>query len=89
MSKAKKNSNSSGRKLTDRFKKAASSQSGRVHVVHGKDGWSVKKEGAKRSSVVKSSKSEAVKAAKSFKSVDRVVVHKKDGTIHKNTKVTR
>ena len=73
-------------KLTEKFSKAASTNSGRVHVVSSKDGWAVKKEGAKRATVVKSTKEGAVKAANNIKSAKRVVVHKKDGTIQKNTK---
>lgn len=74
------------KKLTEKFSKAASTNSGRVHVVPSKDGWAVKKEGAKRATVVKSTKDGAVKAANSIKSAERVVIHKKDGTIQKNTK---
>lgn len=72
--------------LTGKFSQAASTNSGRVHVVPSKDGWSVKKEGAKRSSVVTSTKEGAIKAAKNVKSVERIVVHKKDGTIQRNAK---
>lgn len=72
--------------LTEKFSKAASTNSGRVHVVPSKDGWAVKKEGAKRASVVTSTKDGAVKAANNIKTAVRVVVHKKDGTIQKNTK---
>jgi len=72
--------------LSDKFSKAASTNHGRVHVVPSKDGWSVKKEGAKRATVVKNSKESAVKAANSIKSMQRVIVHKKDGTIQKNIK---
>ncbi len=73
-------------KWTEKFSKAASTNSGRVHVVPSKDGWAVKKEGAKRATVVKKTKEGAVKAANSIKTSERVVVHKKDGTIQKNTK---
>jgi hypothetical protein len=79
----KKTSNT---KLTEKFSKAASNKSGRVHVVPSKDGWAVKKEGAKRATVVKSTKEAAVKAANNIKIAEGVVVHKKDGTIQKNTK---
>lgn len=72
--------------LTDKFSKAASTNSGRVHVVPSKDGWAVKKEGAKRASVVTPTKGSALKAANSLKAAVRVVVHKKDGTIQTNTK---
>jgi hypothetical protein len=77
---------SSKSNLTGKFSKAASTNSGRVHVVPSKDGWSVKKEGAKRSSVVASTKEGAIKAAKNVKSAERIVVHKKDGTIQRNAK---
>jgi hypothetical protein len=73
-------------KLSSKFKNAASSNSGRVHVVPSKGGWSVKKEGASRSSVVKPTKQSALNAAKQIKSAERIVVHKKDGTIQNNTK---
>jgi len=73
-------------KLTEKFSKAASTNSGRVHVVQSKDGWAVKKEGAKRATVVKTTKEGAVKAANNIKTAVRIVVHKKDGTIQKNTK---
>jgi len=74
-------------RLTEKFRKAASTNSGRIHVVPSKDGWSVKKEGAKRSAVVRPTKEGALEAARLLKSADRIVVHKKDGTIQKNTKV--
>ncbi len=83
MAKARK---SIGKKMTDSFRQAAASNSGRVHVVPSKDGWAVKKEGAVRASVLSSTKAGAVKAANNIKSVDRIVVHKKDGTIQSNTK---
>lgn len=72
--------------LTEKFSKAASSGSKRIHVVPSRDGWSVKKEGAKRSSSVMSTKEDALKAAKNIKSAKWIVVHKKDGTIQKNSK---
>lgn len=76
----------SASKMTDSFRKAASSNSGRVHVVPSKDGWAVKKEGAVRASVVTPTKAGAVKAANNIKSVERIVVHKKDGTIQSNSR---
>lgn len=75
----------SNTKLTEKFSKAASTNTGRVHVVPSKDGWTVKKEGAKRATVVKTTKEGAVKAANNIKKAVRVIVHKKDGTIQKNT----
>lgn len=75
-----------GKKLTEKFSKAASSNSGRVHVVPSKDGWAVKKEGAKRASAVKDTKDSAVRTANTLKSTERVIIHKKDGTIQSNTK---
>lgn len=73
-------------KMTDSFRQAGSTNSGRVHVVPSKDGWAVKKEGAIRASVVTPTKAGAVKAANNIKSAERIVVHKKDGTIKSNTK---
>jgi len=73
-------------RISGRFSKSASSKSGKVHIIQSKDGWSVKREGAKRSSVVKNSQDSAIKAAKKLRSIDRVVIHKKDGTIRSNIK---
>lgn len=73
-------------KLAEKFSKAASTNSKRVHVVPSKDGWSVKREGATRSSSVNPTKEGALKAAKQLKSADRIIIHKKDGTIQRNTK---
>ena len=82
MTKAKKNTD----KMTDSFRQAGSTNSGRVHVVPSKDGWAVKKEGAVRASVVLQTKAGAVKAANNIKSAERIVVHKKDGTIQSNVR---
>jgi len=72
--------------LTSKFSKAASTNSGRVHVVPSKSGWSVKKEGAKRSTAVRQTKDGAIRAAREVKSSERIIVHKKDGTIQSNNK---
>ncbi|MBN2597065.1 MAG: DUF2188 domain-containing protein [Marinifilaceae bacterium] len=74
------------RKLTESFKKAASTKNSRIHVVPSNSGWSVKKEGSKRASSVSPTKSAAISLAKTMKSGDRIIVHKKDGTIQENTK---
>lgn len=86
---AKKLSASEKVRLLEKFSKAASTTSGRVHVVPSKDGWAVKKEGAKRASSVQATKASAVKAATGIKSADRVIVHRKDGTIQKNTSLRK
>lgn len=72
---------SSNTKLTEKFKNAASTNNGRIHVVPSKDGWSVKKEGVKRATVVSTTKEGALKAAHKINAASKVVVHKKDGTI--------
>lgn len=81
-----KSSKSSDGKLTQKFSNAAKTNSGRVHVVPSSSGWSVKKEGATRSTAVRSTKIGAIEAAKQVKSADRIVIHKKDGTIQRNEK---
>lgn len=73
--------------LTEKFRQAASNSTGRVHIVPGHDGWSVKKEGVKRATVVKATKEGAVRAASHLKSATRIIVHKKDGTIQKSAKL--
>jgi hypothetical protein len=74
------------KKLTEKFREAAASNSKRVHVVPSEGAWAVKKEGSKRAAAVKKTKAAAVIAANSMKSAERVIVHKKDGTIQTNTK---
>jgi Uncharacterized protein conserved in bacteria (DUF2188) len=71
--------------LSAKFSTAGSAKSQKVHVVPSSDGWNVKREGAIRASVVKATKEDAVKAAKELKSVKRIIIHRKDGTIMKNT----
>lgn len=71
-------------KLTIKFRHAASTSSGRIHVVPSRSGWSVKMEGAKRASAVKATKNSAVTVAKKMKTSKRIIVHKKDGTIQQN-----
>jgi hypothetical protein len=72
-------------KLSSKFKKAASTNSGRVHVVPSRGAWSVKKEGSSRSYVVRPTKESALIAARKMKSVESIIVHEKDGTIQSNT----
>ncbi len=73
-------------KMTESFRQAGSTNSGRVHVVPSKNGWAVKKEGAIRALVVTDTIEAAVKAAKNVKTAARIVIHKKDGTIQSNIK---
>ena len=61
--------------LIEKFSTAASTNSGRVHIVPSRGGWSVKKEGAKRATFVTATKESAVKAASNIKSAVRVIVH--------------
>lgn len=72
--------------IKEKFGKAASQSSGRVHVIPTKEGWAVKKEGNKIASYVKSTKSGAVLVARSVGTADRIIIHKKDGTIQSSKK---
>jgi Uncharacterized protein conserved in bacteria (DUF2188) len=72
--------------LREKFREAASHNSGSVHIVPIRDRWAVKKEGNKTATSVKSTKSEAIIVAKSLKAVERIIIHKKDGTIQSNKK---
>jgi hypothetical protein len=78
---AKKAASSS---LAAEFRKAAASNSGRVHVVPSRSGWSVKKEGSLKATAVRKTKEGAINVARTIKSAERIIVHKKDGTIQKN-----
>ena len=70
--------------LSAKLRKAASTNSNSVHIVPSKDGWSVKREGAVRSTAVRATKDEAFKAARELKSAERIIIHNQDGTIAKN-----
>ncbi|MFN9532154.1 MAG: DUF2188 domain-containing protein, partial [Cyanobacteriota bacterium] len=70
--------------LTAKLRKAASTNSNNVHIVPSQDGWSVKREGAVRSTAVRATRDEALKAAKELKSAERIIIHNPDGTIAKN-----
>jgi triphosphoribosyl-dephospho-CoA synthetase len=71
--------------LAERFRQAAATRGGYVHIVPSKSGWSVKKEGNLKATAVRKTKEDAVKVARTIQSADRIIVHKKDGTIQKNT----
>lgn len=66
--------------LKKRFSIAASKKK-QVHVIPGKDGWSVKTSDSKKSSVIKFTKKEAIKAAEKLKTSDQIIVHEKSGQI--------
>jgi hypothetical protein len=70
--------------LSAKLRKAASTNSNSVHIVPSKDGWSVKREGAVRSTAVRATKDEALKAARELKTAERIIIHNQDGTIAKN-----
>ncbi len=70
-----------GEGLFEKFSIAASSNTGRIHVVESSDGWSVKKEGAVRSYSVKKNKQEAFAVADKLKVMEVIVLHEVDGTI--------
>lgn len=70
--------------LSEKLRLAASTTSNRVHIVPSKDGWSVKKEGAVRSTAVRATQAEAIKAASELKSAESIIVHNQDGSIARN-----
>jgi threonine synthase len=70
--------------LSEKLRKVASTNSNSVHIVPSRDGWSVRREGADRSTVVKATEDEAIKAARELKSTERIIIHNKDGTIARN-----
>jgi len=70
--------------LSEKLRKVASTNSNSVHIVPSSDGWSVRREGAVRSTVVKATEDEAIKAARELKSTERIIIHNRDGTIAHN-----
>ena len=70
--------------LSEKLRKVASTNSNSVHILPSRDGWSVRREGAVRSTVVKATEDEAIKAARELKSTERIIIHNRDGTIAHN-----
>lgn len=66
-------------------KKKSSTKKSRVHVISRDKGWAVKREGASRATKIYKKKGTAVKRAEKSakKRGGDVVVHKRDGSIHK------
>lgn len=73
--------------LAAEFRKAAASNNGRVHIVPSKSGWSVKKEGNLKATAVRKTKKDAITVARTLQSAERIIIHKKDGTIQKNSAI--
>ena len=69
--------------IKERLKKAASTDSGRVHVFPTFDEWAVSSEGRERKIYMKKTKAEAMALARKIKSASSIVVHKKDGSVLK------
>ena len=74
-------------KLLESFRRAATVNSGTVHIIESLDGWSVKKEGSKKALVIKPSEFYALKVAANIKSASSIVVHKSDGAFTNNKRV--
>ena len=70
--------------LSEKLRKVASTNSNSVHIVPSRDGWSIRREGAARSIVIKATEDEAVKAARELKSTEKIIIHNKNGTIVRN-----
>lgn len=70
--------------LSAKLREAASINSNSVHIVPSQTGWSVKREGAVRSTAIRATRDEALKVARELKSAERIIIHNPDGTIAKN-----
>jgi len=70
-----------GQDIIVRFRDAAKTNSGNIHVIPTLHGWSVKREGAKRASSTYSSEIEAIQKAHDYSARGSVIIHKKDGSI--------
>jgi len=55
-----------------------------VHIVPSGDNWRVIREGALRAIAVKANKRSAVSIAKKLKSINRIVIHRRDGTFQEH-----
>lgn len=69
------------------LREAAKTSSRRIHIVPTKEGWSIKKEGFKRSSAVFETKTKAIDGASQLSTFDgSIIIHKKDGSIDRRIK---
>jgi len=55
-----------------------------VHIVPSGDNWRVRREGGLRAIAVKSNKRSAVSIAKKLKNINRIVIHRRDGTFQEH-----
>jgi hypothetical protein len=67
--------------MTIHFRTAGLLSSGRVHIVPSRGKWVVKLEGSKRARSVRSTRSGALRYAKTISKSQTIIVHKEDGTI--------
>lgn len=65
------------------LREAARTSTNRLHLVPISDGWSIKREGAIKSSGIFKTKKEALNRATTIKQKSAIVIHKKDGTIER------
>ncbi len=75
--------------LSAKFKEAGRVNRDAVHILKTSDGWSVKREGSQRATVVCRLQSEAIAQAKRLAYVKNIVVHRADGRISKHIPLSK
>lgn len=75
--------------IKESLRKAASKNSGRVHVIPLIDEWAVSSEGKERKIYLKKTKAEALALARKIKSASSIVIHKKDGSVLKFEEINK
>lgn len=63
------------------FKKAATTKSGKVHIVPYNGRWAIKREGGKTASFITRTQAEAISKAETLDYATAYVLHRNDGTV--------
>jgi len=72
--------------LAAALRQSAITDEGRIHVISRNLGWALKREGNLRATRIFDTQAEAVEVAKSYlraRKTDKVVVHRRDGSVDK------
>lgn len=70
-----------------KFREAARTNSGNIHIIYSNNEWAVKREGAKRAAYKFKSKQEAIKKARKHSAYSgKIIIHTKDGTVDHYTR---
>lgn len=70
-------------KILDTFREKLSTAHMKVHVIHSKEGWSVRKGRSAKAYRAGRTYEEALAIAKTVKSADEIIIHRLDGKLER------